>query len=56
MVIYHLYTEEMKVTIDTYDAKTHETQTPLHVLLNNSAARPSLKNLYDTFLTKLPKM
>ena len=31
-------------------------RSPLHVCLNNSTTRPSVKNLYDTFLTKWPKM
>ncbi len=39
-----------------YDAKITEKQTPLHISLNNSATRPSFKNLYILFLTKWPKM
>ncbi len=43
------YKEVLLRLLDTYAAKTQQNTTPLHVPVNNSAAGPSFKNVYDTF-------
>ncbi len=42
--------------VHIHDAKTLKIRPFWHVLLHYFITRPSIKNLYDTFLTKWPRM